>query len=141
MLKAIHASEDLEAARKKTKGVVEKLGKMKLGKAAELVEGGAKETFSCYSYPSEYWRSLRTNNSLERINREIRRRTRVVGNFPDGNSALMLVAATLRHIASTKWGIRIYMDMEKLYAQEQDREENLKKGSLPMTVLGKENLD
>ena len=38
----------------------------------------------------------------ERIIREIRRRTRVVGAFPDGNSALMLVAARLRHIASTR---------------------------------------
>jgi len=134
MLKAIHASEDLEAARKKTKDVVEKLGKMKLGKAAGLLERGAEETFSYYSYPSEHWRSLRTNNPLERINLEIRRRTRVVGNFLDGNSALMLVTARLRHIASTKWGTRIYMDMEKLYAQERDREENLEKESLPMTV-------
>lgn len=44
------------------------------------------------------------NNPLERIIREIRRRTRVVGAFPDGHSALMLAAARLRHIASTKWG-------------------------------------
>ena len=50
----------------------------------------------------------------ERIIREIRRRTRVVGAFPDGNSALMLVAARLRHIASTKWGKRRYLVMEKL---------------------------
>jgi hypothetical protein len=42
------------------------------------------------------------------------RRTRVVGAFPDGNSALMLVAARLRHIASTKWGKRRYLLMEKL---------------------------
>jgi transposase-like protein len=54
------------------------------------------------------------NNPLERIIREIRRRTRVVGAFPDGNSALMLVAARLRHIASTKWGKRRYLAMERL---------------------------
>jgi len=46
--------------------------------------------------------------------REIRRRTRVVGSFPDGNSALMLVAARLRHIAATKWGTRMYMKMDRL---------------------------
>jgi len=46
--------------------------------------------------------------------REIRRRTRVVGAFPDGNSALMLVAARLRHIAGTKWGTRKYLDMSRL---------------------------
>ena len=43
-------------------------------------------------------------NVIERLNREIRRRTRVVGTFPDGNSALMLVCARLRHVAGTQWG-------------------------------------
>ena len=69
---------------------------------------------SYYAYPTTHWRQIRTNNPLERIIREIRRRTRVVGAFPDGNSALMLVAARLRHIASTKWGKRRYLVMEKL---------------------------
>ncbi|MEM6274991.1 MAG: IS256 family transposase, partial [Myxococcota bacterium] len=45
---------------------------------------------------------------------EVRRRTRVVGNFPDGESALMLVAARLRHVSGTKWGTRKYLDMEHL---------------------------
>lgn len=49
--------------------------------------------------------------------REIRRRTRVVGAFPDGNSALMLVGARLRHIAGTKWGTRRYLRMELLEQQ------------------------
>ena len=64
--------------------------------------------------PREHWRNLRTNNPLERVIREIRRRTRVVGAFPDGQSALMLVAARLRHIAGTKWGSKRYMDMTRL---------------------------
>ena len=51
---------------------------------------------------------------LERLLREVRRRTRVVGNFPDGNSAVMLVAARLRHVAGTKWGTRRYLDMSRL---------------------------
>jgi transposase-like protein len=46
--------------------------------------------------------------------REIRRRTRVVGAFPDGNSALMLVAARLRHVAGTNWGSKRYLDMDRL---------------------------
>ncbi len=92
----------------------------------------AEGTFSYYVFPLEHWRLLRTNNPLERINREIRRRTRVVGNFPDGQSALMLVAARLRHIASTKWGTRAYVDMEHLYAMERDQEE--KALELPMSV-------
>jgi len=50
---------------------------MKLGKAAETVAKGAEETFTYYAFPLEHWRLLRTNNPLERINREIRRRTRL----------------------------------------------------------------
>jgi transposase-like protein len=114
MLKAIHAQEDRKAAAAKAKEVVSRLRTMKLKTAAELVEQKVAETLVYYAYPSTHWRQIRTNNPLERIIREIRRRTRVVGAFPDGNSALMLVAARLRHIAGTKWGKRRYLVMEKL---------------------------
>jgi transposase-like protein len=114
MLKAIHAQEDGPAARQKAQQVVGKLRKLKLAKAAELVAAGIGETLSYYDFPREHWRCLRTNNPLERIMREIRRRTRVVGAFPDGQSALMLVAARLRYIAGTKWGTRRYLDMNRL---------------------------
>jgi putative transposase len=114
MLKAIHAQEDRPAALDKARAVVEKLETLKLAKAAGIVRAGVAETLSYMAFPREHWRSLRTNNMLERIMREIRRRTRVVGNFPDGTSALMLVAARLRHIAGTKWGARCYLDMERL---------------------------
>ena len=114
MLKAIHAQEDAAAAREKARQVAEKLREMKLAKAAEIVANGIEETLSYYAMPAEHWRSLRTNNPLERLNREIRRRTRVVGAFPDGKSALMLVAARLRHVASTKWGTKRYLQMNRL---------------------------
>ena len=114
MLKAIHAQEDRQAAEEKVTAVVKKLKKMKMREAAKLVEQGAAETLSYYDFPSQHWRSLRTNNPLERLMREIRRRTRVVGAFPDGKSALMLVAARLRHVAGTKWGTRRYMNMDRL---------------------------
>ena len=117
MLKAIHAQEDREAAEEKIAAVTRKLKKMKLGNAAEIVSEGAHETLSYYDFPSQHWRSLRTNNPLERLMREIRRRTRVVGAFPDGKSALMLVAARLRHVAGTKWGTRRYMNMKRLQDQ------------------------
>lgn len=120
MLKAIHAQEDKQAAKEKIQSVVNKLKDMKLSKAAQIVEEGAMETLSYYSFPSQHWRSLRTNNPLERIMREIRRRTRVVGAFPDGESALMLVAARLRHIASTRWGVRRYMNMQRLLEMDQE---------------------
>ena len=91
---------------------------MKLKKAAELVREGAEETLGYYAFPREHWRSLRTNNPLERIMREIRRRSRVVGCFPDGHSALMLAAARLRHIAGTRWGTKKYMNMNRLQEQK-----------------------
>ena len=114
MLKAIHAQEDAHAAKEKALQVVEKLRLMRLAKAAEIVENGIGETLSYYSMPPEHWRCLRTNNPLERLMREIRRRTRVVGAFPDGQSALMLVAARLRHVAATKWGTKRYLQMDRL---------------------------
>jgi len=114
MLKAIHAQEDRRAAENKGKEIVMRLKEMRLRTAAELVEQKVGETLTYYAYPSTHWRRVRTNNPLERIIREIRRRTRVVGAFPDGHSALMLTAARLRHIASTKWGKRRYLVMELL---------------------------
>src|SRR5436853_607983 len=103
MLKAIHAQEDREAARAKAAAVTEKLAGMRLSKAAEVLRAGAEETLTYMAFPREHWTRLRTNNALERLMREVRRRTRVVGNFPDGQSALMLVAARLRYVAGTKW--------------------------------------
>ncbi len=114
MLKAIHAQEDQSAAEEKIVAVTKKLRAMKLSNAAKIVEEGAKETLSYYAFPSQHWRSLRTNNPLERLMREIRRRTRVVGAFPDGQSALMLVAARLRHVSATRWGTRQYLNMDRL---------------------------
>ena len=118
MLKAIHAQEDRQAAEEKVVAVTKKLKAMKLSNAAKIVEQGASETLSYYDFPSQHWRSLRTNNPLERLMREIRRRTRVVGAFPDGQSALMLIAARLRHVAGSKWAMRRYMNMERLKEQQ-----------------------
>src|SRR5215831_6552466 len=122
LLKAIHAQEDREAALAKAGQVVAKLEGMRLGKAAEVVRGGVAETLSYMSFPREHWARIRTNNPLERLNLEIRRRTRVVGTFPDGESALMLVAARLRYVAGTKWGTRRYLSMDKLRAAERESE-------------------
>lgn len=114
MLKAIHAQEDRDASIQKAGLVIEKLKAMKLPAAARTVEDGIRETLTYTAFPREHWRNIRTNNPMERIMREIRRRTRVVGNFPDGRSALMLVTARLRYIAGKEWGSRRYMDMSRL---------------------------
>lgn len=118
MLKAIHAQENKEAARKKVVAVAETLRNMNLKEAAKKVCDSVEETLTYMDFPSEHWLKIRTNNVIERLNREIRRRTRVVGTFPDGNSALMLVCARLRHVAGTQWGGKKYMSMKHLEVQE-----------------------
>jgi putative transposase len=118
MLKAIHASEDVVAAREKAIRVIEKLHGFRLTKAAELAQAGVAETLTYYSFPEEHWRRIRTNNPLERLLREIRRRTRVVGAFPDGQSALNLAAARLRHVAGTVWSSKKYLNIGLLKDQQ-----------------------
>jgi putative transposase len=120
MLKAIHAQEDRKEALRKAAIVIKKLQNMRLSRASDIVKDGISETVSYYAFPREHWRRIRTNNPLERIMKEIRRRTRVVGSFPDGNSALMLVAARLRHIAGTKWGLRQYLKMDRLVEETKE---------------------
>lgn len=120
MLKAIHAQESREAARKKAAAVAEELQSMKLKEAAKKICDSVEETLTYMSFPSEHWTKIRTNNVIERLNREIRRRTRVVGAFPDGNSALMLVCARLRHVAGTQWGGKKYMNMKHLESMEKN---------------------
>lgn len=94
MLKAIHGSEDKDAAHEKARSFAEKLRQMKLSSAAKKVEESIVETLTYMEFPVEHWMRIRTNNTLERINREIKRRTKVVGTFPDGESALMLVCSS-----------------------------------------------
>ena len=114
MLKAIHAQESKEAARKKARDVVEQLRAMKLREAAKKVEESIEETLTYMAFPSQHWLRIRTNNMIERMNREIRRRTRVVGTFPDGKSALMLVCARLRYVSGKDWGTKRYLCMKYL---------------------------
>jgi transposase-like protein len=120
MLKAIHAQESREAAEAKATDVIAKLRAMKLKAAADWVEKEIPETLTFYAYPSQHWLKLKTNNPMERLLKEARRRTKVVGAFPDGHSALMLVAARLRHVSATHWGTRKYMNMKLL--EEMDKE-------------------
>ena len=57
-------------------------------------------------------------SAIERLNREIRRRTRVVGTFPDGKSALMPVTARLKYVVENEWGRRRYLDISLLEEKE-----------------------
>ena len=118
MLKAIHARESREAADNKAQVIIGDLRASKMAKAADLVEQAVHETtLTYYGFPDIHWQKIRTNNPLERIMKEIRRRTRVVGAFPDGQSCLNLAAARLRYIAGTTWSAKCYMNMRPLYQQ------------------------
>lgn len=114
MLKAIHAQEDKLAALDKLGDVVAKLKEMKLFEAARKVEQTGLKTLIYRDFPREHWRRIRSNNAMERLNREIRRRTKSVGAFPDGQSALMLVCTRLRHIEESDWGQKTYLNMQHL---------------------------
>lgn len=122
MLKAIHAQESKEAAREKAAQVMKRLKEMKLSAAAKKVEDGIEETLTYMDFPTQHWTRIRTNNTIERLNREIKRRTKAIGAFPDGQSALMLVCARLRHVAGTQWGTKRYMNMDHLYHTESNTE-------------------
>ncbi len=91
---------------------------MRLSLAAKKVDDGIEETLTFMEFPSEHWSRIRTNNMLERVNRELKRRTRAIGAFPDGQSALMLVCARLRHVAASEWGTKRYMNMDHLREME-----------------------
>lgn len=78
------------------------------------MEDSVEETLTYCDFSYEHWSRIRTNNVIKRLNREIHRRTRVVGAFPDGNSALMLVCSRLRHVADTQWGNKKYMNKKHL---------------------------
>jgi Transposase and inactivated derivatives len=125
MLKAIHAQENRKAAKEKAEAVISELKRMKLSNAAQKLRDGLEETLTYTNFPREHWTRIRTNNGLERIMREIRRRTRVVGCFPDGNSALMLACARLRHVSSSAWGAKRYMNMDRLYDMEREQVQQL----------------
>ena len=120
MLKAIFAQEDGDACRRKAAEIVEKLRGTKLKSAAKVLESGIEEVLTYTRFPHEHWLKIRSNNGLERMNREIRRRTNSVGVFPDGNSALMPVCARLRYVSSTDWGTKKYLNMEHLYTMERE---------------------
>ena len=115
-LKAIFAQENRESAMAKAGTVAGEMEERKLKSAANCLREGVGETttYLLPEFPANHGIKLRTNNMIERLNKEIRWRTRVVGGFPDSNSALMLVCARIRYVTSRSWSDRRYMDMSRL---------------------------
>lgn len=115
-LKAIFSMESRDKALEKAESVAKDMEARKLRETAKCLREGIGETttYLLDDYPREHRRRIRTNNMIERLNREIRRRTRVVGSFPDGRSALMLICARVRYVTSSEWSTRRYLDMSRL---------------------------
>ena len=115
-LKAIFAMGSRESALAKAESVAAEMEARRLKAAANCLREGVGETttYLLPEFPDGHRRRIRTNNMIERLNREIRRRTRVVGSFPDGNSALMLVCARIRYVTDNEWSTRRYLDMSRL---------------------------
>ena len=118
MLKAIHAQESRDTSEAKASEVSDPLESMKPFAAAEVVRGGRAETLAYAGFPVQHRARIGTNNAIERLNREIRRRTRVVGTFPDGKSALMPVTARLKYIVENEWGRRRCLNVSLLEEKE-----------------------
>lgn len=113
-LKAIHAQESLGAGLRKAEEVAREPEPSKPADAAKAIREGVAEALAYARFPMEHWRRIRTNNGIERLNREVKWRTNAVGSFPDGRSAMMPAAARCEYVADGTWGKRRYLDISLL---------------------------
>jgi len=114
MVRTIFAQPDADMVREQHRRIVDQL-ESRFPEAAALLEEAAPDLLAFTGYPKEHWRQLWSNNSLERLNKEIRRRTDVVGIFPDRPSVIRLVGAVLAE-QNDEWTVasRRYMSVESL---------------------------
>ena len=102
-IRDIFNAPDRAMAEKYLQMVIQKYAKS-ASRLSSWLEANLAEGFTIFDFPSKHRRFIRTTNSLERVNREIRRRTRVVGIFPNEASCLRLISAILME-TSEKWQI------------------------------------
>jgi putative transposase len=114
MVRTIFAQPDADMVREQHRRIVDQLA-TRFPEAAALLEESAPDLLAFTSFPKEHWRQLWSNNSLERLNKEIRRRTDVVGIFPDRAAVIRLVGAVLAE-QHDEWAVasRRYMSVESL---------------------------
>ena len=102
-IRAMFNATDCQSAERLLQEAIQKYA-VSAPRLSAWLEDNLSEGFTVFDFPLEHRRSIRTTNSLERINREIRRRTRVVGVFPNEASCLRLVSALLMEICE-EWQI------------------------------------
>jgi putative transposase len=113
LIRPVFNAESGEEARTRLAEAVEKLERP-LAKVAAILEQAEEEILAFYAFPTEHWRKLRSTNPLERFNREIGRRTDVVGIFPDDRSLVRLVSM-LAIEANDEWLVtRCYMSRQSM---------------------------
>ena len=123
-LRGIFAAPDSSSALKLASSVANKWRQKGIEKVSEHVEEHIEECLSCLAFPESHRRRIRTTNGLERLNQEIKRRTRVVRIFPNRGACLRLVSA-LAIEQSEEWLTgRRYLDMRELeeHRRQQERE-------------------
>jgi len=111
-LRAIFDSQDIETLNHRLEEIIKKW-EAKKPAVAEKIDEEIIDCLAVFCFPPAHRKRLRTTNALERLNEEIRRRTRVVRIFPNEQSALRLIA-TLTMEQSEDWGDRRYLDMNHL---------------------------
>jgi len=113
LVRSIFAQPSGEEVRAQLDRVVHQL-EGRFPKAAEVLAEAAPDVTAFCTFPTEHWRQIWSNNPQERLNREIRRRTDVVGIFPDRRSILRLVGAVLAE-QNDEWQVcHRYMGVELL---------------------------
>jgi len=112
-LREIFDAESLDHARSHLGEVLERF-RSPLPKIAELLEAAEADLLAFYRFPAAHWSKLRSTNPLERLNKEIGRRSDVVGIFPNDASAIRLVGAMLVE-QNDEWLVgRRYLSEESL---------------------------
>lgn len=117
VVRDIFNSPTLEMARE----MVRRAAEMYQKRAPEFVkwlEENIEEGLTVYQFPREHWKKIRTSNGIERVNREIKRRTRVAVLFPNKESALRLVTGVIIEIHEEWVTGRQYLDMNPLLKQD-----------------------
>jgi transposase-like protein len=129
LLRPLFNAESAADARELVGGALERLHKP-LPKLAALLEEAEHDLLAFYAFPADHWPKLRSTNPLERVNREIGRRTDVVGIFPNDRSLIRLAASVVIE-QNDEWLVgRRYLSNHSLDAvleqekkEEQDRQE------------------